>query len=191
MKIQDIIQQTNVLLQLDLPNALFDDNVDSSVREQETKTIKVKNLVACCNLVLQELASEYAPIFKEETVQVQNKRLNFDQLQFDVQEVFSLKDESGCSIKFTPCQNELGTQQNGNLTVIYSKKISDKTFFEEVEVGLSNLDVRVISYGVCAEYCFMQGDYDNVNVWDSRFKASLKQLLRKKGELKMPKRWWF
>lgn len=191
MKIQDIIQQTNVLLQLDLPNALFDDNVDSSVREQETKTIKVKNLVACCNLVLQELASEYAPIFKEETVQVQNKRLNFDQLQFEVQEVFSLKDESGCSIKFTPCQNELVTQQNGKLTVIYSKKINDKTFFEEVEVGLSNLDVRVISYGVCAEYCFMQGDYDNVNVWDSRFKASLKQLLRKKGELKMPKRWWF
>ena len=58
---------------------------------------------------------------------------------------------------------------------------------EEVSSVLSE---RVYAYGVAREYYIMQSLTDEAEIWEERFKASLKSLYRRKSNTFMPSRRW-
>lgn len=191
MKIKDIIKNVDRMLSLKLPAVLFDENANSAELQNELNTDGVRKLVDCCNFVLDELQSDYAPLYKTQSVTVNNYCLDYSQLNCTLCEVYSLKDEGGNNVNYYYGEDGIVTNANGKMNITYSVKASDKGFSDNVEVGLTAIGARTLAYGVAAEYCLLNADYDEMTIWDNRYKSALQIALRKKSEKRIPKRKWY
>lgn len=56
---------------------------------------------------------------------------------------------------------------------------------------MPRVSARVTALGVAAEYCFVCGLFEEAQLWDGRYKDSLKIALRKKGAMSVKARRWF
>lgn len=52
------------------------------------------------------------------------------------------------------------------------------------------LPKRVLAYGVAMEFSFISSLSDEAYIWEARYKDSLKNIVRKKHEVKLPVRRW-
>ena len=94
MKVSQIIEMVDKFLNLQLPRVLFEPNGEEVLLQQEAKTDKVQSLVDCCNVVCDELAHNYAPLYRKKVVNASDGIVPFEDLD-DLIEVFSLKDSDG------------------------------------------------------------------------------------------------
>ena len=74
-----------------------------------------------------------------------------------------------------------------DVEVIYSTPALE---LKEDEEFTSNLPERIFAYGVAREYFFIKNLYEDANIWEERFKGSLQIMLRRKSEVKIPRRSW-
>ena len=189
MKVSQIIEMVDKFLNLQLPRVLFEPNGEEVLLQQEAKTDKVQSLVDCCNVVCDELAHNYAPLYRKKVVNASDGIVPFEDLD-DLIEVFSLKDSDGFLATFIYGEEGLSTKNDGQYTVVYSIKPPKADFFGDIVAGLPAIDERIFAYGVCAEYCLRMGMYDDMAIWDSRFKSALAIATRKKTPLNLKQRSW-
>ena len=189
MKISQIIQTVDKFLGLELPRVLFEPNGEEVLLQQEINTATVETLVHCCNTVCDELAHNYAPLYRQKTVVSKNGIVSFDQFE-NLIEIFSLKDGDGKDVGFLYGASGLLCKKDGEFTSIYSTRPTYVDYFGEVVCGLPAIEERIFAYGVCAEYCLRKGMYDDMSIWDSRFKSALAVATRKKTPLNLKQRSW-
>lgn len=132
-------------------------------------------LVRCANLVINRLATEYIPIKTVENVNSVNGKITYASLLENVMDVIKVYDyhENPVSYKLYPLY--IKTRPDAvkvEYTFVPRKyKIDEKIAYEERVVP-----ERVIAYGVAAESCMIDGNYDEGRLWDKRFKESVKNL---------------
>ena len=152
----------------------------------ENQSVVVDMLMNCFNLVRNEIATEYVPIIVKETIVPSDFKIYFSSFSNRVFEIISVKDNNGRNVKYKKFDDYLMVFA-GQVEIVY------KTIPENLTISQSfssTLPERVFAYGVAREYYFTQTLFDDADIWEERFKNSLRVLTRKKSEIKMPNRRW-
>ncbi|MBQ8908797.1 MAG: hypothetical protein IJY90_00695 [Clostridia bacterium] len=145
-----------------------------------------EKLVKCFNLIREEIASEYQPIMQVEKFVVKNFKLEFSSFANDVLEIYAVKDKYGRNVHYKIFEDYIFVCAK-DVEVIYSTPAMALSVDEEFT---SNLPERIYAYGVAREYFFINNLYEDANIWEERFKGSLQIMLRRKSEVKIPRRSW-
>jgi len=188
MKIRDITRLANVMLggKVD-ENAFTKDVMDNELTTLLTDNKILISLVECSNLVLCELAEEYLPLTAKETLYV-NEIAPYSQFNKSPLQIISARQNGNVKYIYRPDGVEFGI--TGEVEVEYSYRPDKKEFLDEIEIGSTQLSERILSYGVCAEYCLLAGEYEEAQVWDKRYKDNLLGALSKKSEMSVKIRQW-
>ena len=143
-------------------------------------------LVNCFNLVNNEIASEYLPYLKSETIETDNFKINFTSFSEKLREIISIKDSYGNNVKYKVFESYVMVFFF-YVTICYSFLPSSLSISSQFS---SLLPERVFAYGIAREYYLGQALFDDADIWEKRFKNALMVLIRKKSEIVMPKRRW-
>ena len=180
MKVKDIVKLAcDFLGNSDLATA-----IDGALTDEQSA--QVDNLVKCFNLVNSEIAGEYLPILKAESLKTTDFKLNFTQFSSQPNKIISVRDTFGRPVRFKVFDSYLKALA-GNVEVEYTTMPEKMDIDDEFS---SSLPERVYAYGIAREFCFLQSLFDDADVWDDRFKNTLEVLLQRKSELRMPGRRW-
>lgn len=149
---------------------------------------KATLLLSCFNIVENELALDYFPLIAEDTLKTDGGVVNFSALQNEAVRVTKVTDEWGNSATFQLFPSYLKTQP-GKVCVTYTytpkkKAMSGKSDF------YTDVSVRLISYGMAAEYAMATGLFEDAAVWDKKYKEGIRAAYRlQKCERLRSRRW--
>lgn len=148
---------------------------------------EVENYVNYLNLVRNEIATEYIPNVKIETVKTKDGKIYFSTLTNPVIKVLSVKDMFGNSIKFEVFEDCIFVNESV-ATIKYNASPSKLSLNDEF---FSTIPERVFAYGILRENYYVQSLFEDAGVWEERFLNSLQALERKENETIIKRRWWF
>lgn len=184
LKMEDVCDYLNVVNEKD-----FNDEVSI---DEMTKPKEIEFIINLCNLVIEQITREFMPLYLEElTSSNENCEINFSGLSQKVNQIISVSfaDGIGTTYRVFPEYIKVGNPQEKFL-VNYSyipKQVSSLEDEFALPMGLSEFTV---AYGVCAEYCLIEMLYDEADMWESKFKTSLQNSIKKLRERKIPSRGW-
>lgn len=189
MTVREIMKTTAILLQMDsLLSSNYFTNGTTSTQEQATQ---VTALTTCFNLVNNIIATEYMPLLAEAACTVTDGRINYSDIttEHNIFNIKKVRSTDGDTLTFSCFPTYLKTQGK---KVIVTYAYYPKTLIPTDEANTFGIQLssRVYSYGMACEYCFMNGLYDEANMWDKRFKDALKGAIRRLAEVKLPSRSW-
>lgn len=158
---------------------------DRSVNENNNKD--VKTLVRCANLTYNELISDYLPIYKTETIEFKGGFCPYTALSEAIIDVFSLKNGENIPYKLDATGIYADTKK---AEIVYSYSVDNLRLDSEIELG-AKITAKAFSLGVCAEFCLINNLFEESIAFEKRYKANLKELLRKKSEMRVKSRRWY
>lgn len=165
------------------------EEVEQAINAEETNN-ELKMLLNCLNLTLSEIADDYLPILNQETVYIDSNQLFLDDLSKPCKEIISIKLSDGKkNIKFTQYEEYVYVNAKGYVDIVYSTTINNVQLNSTIN-QFPCISSKCIALGTASEYCYINGFYEEAEMWDKRFKDTLQVECRKKKEIVMPKRWW-
>ena len=188
MTIKSILKIAGLFLNKnDMISALDLENISSASQSVQDE---INFLVKCLNLAYQEVASDYIPLLYKEKVTLTDGKLNFSGLTKTIVDVVSLKDKNGFRVKYQSFPSYLQTNEN-EVEITYKYQPEDLTSLSStIESFAGRVSEKLLAFGTLMEYCFILGLYEDAEIWEKRFKDSLKLRARKKSGLKLPSRRW-
>ncbi len=148
--------------------------------------IKLNKLLKCLNLAYEEICSEFLPILKKEVIVANNGEFYFSELAKPISAVVSLKSVTGENMKYLLSSDHISFDGESAI-LTYSTIPEQLDFGDEIDTILPE---RVLAYGTAREYLLMQSLSDEATIFETRFKESLENIVRKKSALKMPAKFW-
>jgi len=189
VKTKEIIKNVCVYLgKEELLNSSFFEENGEELTENLQKDLR--KILMCVNMVTEEIASNYLPIFKTATVEITDGSVNLYEIDNKIQEIVSVKTKSGKNVRYKLLGEKMICLAKC-VEIIYKVYPNEQTLEGDAENFSSKLSARVIAYGVASEYCFLEMLYDDATLWEHRYKNALLEAQRKKGEIKLKKRGWF
>ncbi len=189
MKVKDIIELACVFTNKQdlLETSLFDQTKPAPTTDEQKE---IDLFTRCLNLIIGEISCDYIPLVITEEIEVKNGVFEFENLSKIAVEILSIKDKSGNLVKakIYPAYTYL---DNGKYTIEYSYVPDLLSFEDDVPSFYCRLHERVFAYGVAMEYCLLCSLYDEMQIWQTRFKDSLQIAMQKRSEKRLPKRRWF
>lgn len=157
----------------------------------DTFKSQINFLLKCLNLTYQEVASDYIPLLKKESISVSDKKISLSDLSKKFLEVVSLRDKNGKKLKFKvfPDYIEVDTDE---AEIVYKYLPTGLTSLSTTMESFSNKVSEItLAFGVAMEYSFINGLHEDAAVWEKRFKDALFIRSGKKNNIKLPVRRWF
>ncbi|MBR2647134.1 MAG: hypothetical protein IKD47_06230 [Clostridia bacterium] len=145
-------------------------------------------LLDCYNMVENELALDYLPLYAEEEVETQTGVVPYSIFSRKAVRILRVSDEWENSAKFTLFPEYLKTQQ-GKVKVAYTYTPEKKTIDDNSDY-LVQASVRLLAYGVAAEYCLASGMYEDAAVWDKKYKDAINAAYKAAPCRRLQSRWW-
>ncbi len=161
---------------------------DEEMSDNSTQILN--QLVRCLNLVVDEIATEYLPIYAYKKIVLTNGEFAIKEIDPNINCITKITNSGGHSVAFKILQGNIVCCEN-DVMVWYKKTPQKATKDGEVETFANLLSERILGYGVAMEYSFLNNSYDDATIWESRYKQSLLNIARKKKELKLKERKWF
>ena len=134
-----------------------------------------ENFVRCYNLIENELAMDYFPLRAVDKVLIKDNKIEYDELQRQAFRIMGVYDCNNKELKYKlyPKYIGFGKKENGKqCLVVYCYIPQEKTIY-----GISEFDSgmfeEVFKYGICGEYCLMQGDYETANAFYEKYKNAI------------------
>lgn len=135
----------------------------------DTKVVSL--LVECFNIVENELALDYLPLYAEDEVTSDTGKIEFSTLSQAAVRILRVEDKWGNSLPFKLFPAYLVTQpETVKITYTYTPK--KKTIAGDSDYTLFASE-RLFSYGIAAEYCMAMGLYEESAVWDKKYKEGI------------------
>ncbi|MEG1710784.1 MAG: hypothetical protein RR054_03760 [Clostridia bacterium] len=191
MKLKDIVELTAMLVNA---YSVIDSGVfNSDTTEQTYQTIYNNNadlrlIVKCAQLVLDETACDYAPIYKTETLNTTNGKILFSSLTERICEPIAIHHlEMNVPFDIYPDRIETYT---GTVDFTYAYIPAKKNFFDTI-IASTRITDRAIAYGAAAEFYLNKGQTDFALMWDKRYKDALSLLFSQRRYKPMPHPRWF
>ena len=160
---------------------------EDTLTDEQTKELDI--LLRCLNLVVSEISTEYLPIYHEKEVTFSDGKLLLSEIDKDLFQICSLKDQFGNNVKFRIFDSHIKANVT-NATVVYTVFASACTLEGNVDEFCVKIPDRVFAYGTAMEYSFISSLFDDAQIWGSRYKNSLLSISSKKHNVVMPKRRW-
>lgn len=165
MILKDITNTAAVLLGWDSP---YEDNADFSTLQR------------CANLVISEVACEYAPPKYTQTITHKNGIVTLGSLHKDMLEFICATDAFGNELPVKVYSDYLKVPVDTE-KITYTFIPERLTALEQVPVGDRRITDRVFAYGAVAEYCLITGRFDEAVKFNNKYIAALKNAIFKKA----------
>ncbi len=133
-------------------------------------------LIRCFNMVENELALDYLPLYAEEEVETETGCVYYSELSRSAVRVVKVEDAWGNDTAFRLFPEYLKTQ-GGKIKIRYAYAPEKKTIADESDYH-SYASVRLFSYGVAAEYSLSMGLFEEAAVWDKKYKDAITSAYR-------------
>ena len=183
MTVQDVIKLAAF--------ALLDEAVAAKIGGEEELTAEeetvVNRLIAAYNLVLNEIATEYYPVFYSE--QKEGKTIEFSTLTYSPLKISLVTDASGKEVDFKVNGTSVEMPYFGEYTIRYAYIPPERSDTDDFEYDNTKVGARIFAYGTAAEYCLALGRYEEARNWDSKYRNSLHSALTR-GAKKIKGRVW-
>ena len=153
-----------------------------------TQNADVQALLSCFNVVENEIALDYLPLYAEQEVHTQTGEMKYTALNKNVVNVLRVRDESGKSLPFKLFPDQLKTQ-SGKIVITYTYAPKNKSLTDECECSVQ-VSTRLLAYGIAAEYAFAQGMFEEAAVWDKKYKDAIEAANCKKPSYILRSRRW-
>ena len=159
--------------------------LNGDVSQGETETLA---LLRCFNLVENEVALDYLPLFAEDTVLTETGIVEYSSLSKTAVRILSVKDKAENSVKYKIYPTYL-IAQAGEITIRYTYTPTAKGL-DDLSDFVLLVSARLLAFGVAAEYCFSSGLYDEGEAWNKKYKDALKAAYRAKPAKVLRSRRW-
>lgn len=166
--------------------------IDGETEEQNTIiATQFNRLLTSLNLCYNEIALEYLPLLVTQKIVVENNKIYLMDLSKELKDVYSITSlDDKKSFKFKVYADYISTNVNGAVKITYSYVPDELTLNSSINNFLGRVSVKCLALGTAKEYCYLEGLYDDANIWEDRYKNTLKIQTRKKAEITLPKRRW-
>jgi hypothetical protein len=189
MTIKQIIKTTAVYLGRDdiiayLDGELFDTPEDV-LKELEQE---VNSLTKCANLVINQLATEYVPLKSIDVVRSDNGQILYTSFPSNPIDILAVYDVYGNKLEYKILPLYLLTKPEA-VKVEYTYLPPEYNLEETIAYTENKVPIRIIAYGVTAEYTMISGRFDEAILWDKRYKNSILNILMPKNSV-IKGRYW-
>ena len=187
MTVLDVLETASLYLNLrnDFDYYFNENNNTSPSSEVQNK---FATMLKALNLIVQEVAVEFKPVYMEENLNFVNGVGDLSSLTETVNKVVCVKDIFK-SYKFSVINGKILADVNGEKIIKYSYIPEELSQTDDIPFD-EQVGEKTLAFGVCMEYLFLNNVLDEVSVWEDRFYKSLKNSLRNVGRYNMPKRRW-
>lgn len=154
-----------------------------------TGEVPTNTLLRCFNLIENELALDYFPLFIEEVVLTETGKIHFSELSENLVRVALITNSEGARAQFTLFPEYIKLEKPDTYTLVYCYAPKKKSTNEDVSFH-SIVSERLLAYGVAAEYCTASGLYEEGQVWDTKYKDAIRAAYTQKPSRVMRTRRW-
>ncbi|MDR3318718.1 MAG: hypothetical protein LBS99_04705 [Clostridiales bacterium] len=159
------------------------------IKSYEADAERLSLLTKCANLVYRASAREYLPLYFTETAEVSEQAMQFRSLARNVIRIKSVTDETGIEVAYAIRPDCLATE-TGRIVVTYAYLPDEAGYEDELDYTDARVDVSLLAYGTAAEYCLINGLYEDAGIWDARYRAAVMSAARPRNGVKLPGRRW-
>lgn len=166
MKIKDVLALAAADLGREDLVALVNDCAGSPSGE-------LSSLLRCYHLVENEIALDYFPLYKEESLPVTDGAIPYRDFAFAPVEVERVTAE-GRELCFEPLSDRLrveGTALRARVRYRYSP--AEKAWTDDSEFS-GKISARLLSFGVASEFCLSAGQFGEAATWEKKYREALK-----------------
>lgn len=146
----------------------------------------VETLLYCYNAVEDELARKYLPLSAQEDLESADGEYyytRFTRAPVKIKRVFS----RGTPVDYTLYAQYMRADAEG-ITVEYEYSPQRKKLDGVCECAME-VGAALLAAGVCAEYCFINGEADAADAWEERYRAAVDKAQTRRGGRIPPRRW--
>jgi hypothetical protein len=142
----------------------------------------------CFNLVENELALDYLPLYAEDELETKTGVVNYALLQNSAVRILRVENEAGEAVKFDLYAEYLKTEP-GVVKVQYTYTPKKKKVADESDFTLQASE-RLLSYGVASEYALATGRFEEAAVWEKKYKEAINAAYALRPAKKLRSRRW-
>ncbi len=189
MQIKSILKKCCDHMDLDVPAECFSGN-EELLQEQLAEGGTLNILLKGLNSVVREITSEYFPEVCTAAAETVTGEIPLDDLE-DMGEILYATDGNGVRVRTFYRNGCVVLPHPGSYTLTYlHRPLTDLSFEDSYYSANFNLTEDILAYGALCEYCLYKEDYDNMAIWDKRYKDGLQSVSRPRRNLEMPRRRW-
>lgn len=142
-----------------------------------------ESLLRCYNLTENEIALDYLPLCKTETL-VSDGKILYSAFERSPLEIESVRKSDGGKLPFRIAEDGVCVQ-SGEVSVTYTYRPSVKAREDEAELDRKG-DARLMALGTACEFSLMNGMFDAASLLDKRYRDALACACRdRSGRMKM------
>lgn len=145
-------------------------------------------LLRCFNMTLEELAGDYFPLLKKETLTPVNGLIANANFSKPPVEIYSVK-KNGEPVEYSLYPEGMHLSANTAHEIVYGYIESEMTIEETITVHPKVTEALIV-LGTLMNYCIANGKYEDSLIYEKRFREAIREKMRKSGELKLPERRW-
>lgn len=153
---------------------------------------ELASLLRCYNLTENEIALDYFPLKKQERLTVFSGEIAFSRFSLAPVTVYGVQDKRMRPVPFEmrPARLLVVGQKDGDeLTVTYSYSPREKGIDSCSEFG-GKISARLLSFGVCFEFCLSCGQFSEAAVWEKRYREAIRAADTERRSLRLRARRW-
>lgn len=140
-----------------------------------------ENFVRCYNLIENELAIDYFPLRTVDKVLIKDNKIKYAELKNKPYRILKVLDYQNDEVLYRICTEYLDLKKNYDgsyFFVRYNYIPKVKTIYEKCDYDCRY--EQVFKYGICAEYCLMQGDYETASAFNEKYKKAIQEIYAKR-----------
>ena len=162
--------------------------LDTYSTDVETVGTSARQLLNCCNFVLEELYRDYASSIRKTVVEAKDGFIDTSLLKLC--KVISLVDGEGNDVQYRYVEGGLTVKKDGKFNLSYARLPIEVNIKDEVTLPSPRITERMLAYGILREYFSINGDTSTASLWDERYKDALRIADTKISSMRMPARRW-
>lgn len=151
---------------------------------------ELASLLRCYNLVENEIALDYFPLRRGETLSPEGGEISYAKFAYAPVEILEVKGESGLPLSFAMRPSAVLVPKNAErVNVFYTYSPKEKEWGDESEFA-GKISARLMSFGVACEFCLTNGQYAEAAMWEKKFREALRAANAPMRKLSVRSRRW-
>ena len=141
-----------------------------------------ENFVRCYNLIENELAVDYFPLRAVDKVLIKDNKIKYDELQRKAFRIMGVYDCNNKELKYKLYPKHIGfsKKENGKQCLVVYCYIPEAKTIDGISEFDKGMFEEVFKYGICEEYCLMQGDFETASVFNEKYKKAIQERYAKR-----------
>lgn len=184
MKVKNLVKNSALILGKFDVIRYINGATDSGIDTLES----VNLLTNLCTLVVDELSSTYLPLIRRETVTFGHGKHPLNTFRETIIKILAVYDMDNKKVDFTIDEYYVWANVSKcNVEYEYAPKNYDL----DDEIGYSEKDISIstLAYGVAAEYCITQGQFEQAVMHHKRYVDNLAEICLPKNKMIKSRSW--